>query len=332
MKRSMRIVCVSVAMALSPLAAAQTAGDVDALATSLDATAASRGQTLVAGKIASNFTALAGSEKNALALVNALRNGTNATLTYPAAPSTTGTPPPSTAGTPPPVTTGTPPPVTTTYDPPTGKMGWGNVKIALALAQASLASVGITKPTAAQLQAALNGGDVTVKNADGTTTTTTLKGVLQMRASGMGWGQIAQAGGTKLGPVVSGLKMAHSKIAALPTTTATTSGTSVAGPKASLSAKGITTATGAGVSASPGKDGARGIVTASGGSAGSPHGNAYGRGIVTATGSASPVGAATHGPGQGVVTATGGGAGSVTTAQGNAGNHGKPEGKGKSGG
>ena len=27
-----------------------------------------------------------------------------------------------------------------------------------------------------------------------------------MRADGMGWGQIAQASGTKLGPVVSGIK------------------------------------------------------------------------------------------------------------------------------
>src|SRR5260221_7443773 len=143
MKRSMRILCVSVMMALSPLAGAQTASDVDSLAKTLDATAANRGQTLVAGKIASNFTSLAGSDKNALALVNALRTGTNATLTYPA-PATTGT----TTGTTPPPATGTPPPASTTvtYDPPTGKMGWGEVKIALALAQASLASAGITKP------------------------------------------------------------------------------------------------------------------------------------------------------------------------------------------
>jgi hypothetical protein len=78
--------------------------------------------------------------------VTALRNGTSATLT------TTTTPTGSTT----PVTT------TTTVDVPTKPMGWGNVKIALALAQKTLLAAGITQPTPAQLQAALNGGDVTV--------------------------------------------------------------------------------------------------------------------------------------------------------------------------
>jgi hypothetical protein len=320
---------MSVMIALSPLAGAQTASDVDSLATTLDATAANRGQAQVAGKIAANFTSLAGSDKNALALVNALRNGTNATLTYPA-PTTTGAGTGTTTGTTPPATT------TTTYDPPTGKMGWGNVKIALALAQYSLASAGITHPTAAQLQAALNGGDVTVTNADGTTTTTTLKGVLQMRADGMGWGQIAQANGTKLGPVVSGLKMANTKIAALPPTNTTTSTpASVATSKSTLASKGITTAAGSSVSPSHGNGGSQGLVTANGASAGTSHGNAYGRGIVTAAGGGATAGAtvaANHGQGAGVVTAAGGAATSITTAQGNSGSHGKPENKGKGGG
>ena len=320
MKRSMHVLCVSLMIALSPLALAQApAGDVDTLAKTLDATAANRGQTQVAGRIASSFPNLAGSESNLLALVNALRNGTNATLTY----TTPATTPGGTATT-----------TTLTYDPPTGKMGWGNVKIALALAQDSLARLGITNPTAAQLQAALNGGSVTVKNADGTMTTTTLKGVLQMRADGMGWGQIAQASGTKLGPVVSGLKTTHEKIAALPKTTSTASTTSTATSTAGVgtskgvaaSSKGIVTA--AGVSASPSQS--RGAAS----SAGAP-----GRGMVTAAGGGASLGATTsasHGHGAGVVTATGGAASGVTTAAG-AGNgtgsdKGKGHGNGKGGG
>ena len=295
MKRNIRVLCISVMLALAPAAMAQKA----------------TGQALVAGKIAANFTNLAGSDSNALALVNALRTGTNATLTYPA-PATTGT---TTTG-----TTTTPSTTTVTYDPPTGKMGWGNVKIALALAQASLANAGITNPTADQLQAALNGGDVTVTNADGTTTTTTLKGVLQMRASGMGWGQIAQANGTKLGPVVSGVKMAKA-----PATSGASTPTSVAAPKSMGAPAGITTAAG----------GSSGVVSAGGSGAHSPQGKAFGQGIVTAAGGGASFGASTaasHGHGAGVVTASGGAATSVTTAQGNSGNHGKPDGKGKGGG
>ena len=320
MKRSMHVLCASLMIALSPLAGAQTStSDVDTLATTLDATAANRGQTLVATRIASSFSSLTGSDSNSLALVNALRTGTNATLTY----TTPATTPGGTATT-----------TTATYDPPTGKMGWGNVKIALALAQDSLARLGITNPTADQLQAALNGGSVTVKNPDGTTTTTTLKGVLQMRADGMGWGQIAHASGTKLGPVVSGLKTTQAKIAALPkktsTSTTTTTATSTAGVGTSkgvaASSKGIVTA--AGVSTSPSQS--RGAAS----SAGAP-----GRGMVTAAGGGASLGATTaasHGPGSGVVTATGGAATSVTTAagagNGNGSDKGKGHGNGKGGG
>ena len=307
MKSTMRVLSASLIIALSPIAVAEaTTGEVETVAATLDATAAIRGQGLVAGKIASNFTNLAGSDKNALALVNALRNGTDATLTY-SAPAAGGTTTATTGGSTSPGGTTT----TTTYDPPTGKMGWGNVKIALALAQDSLARAGITKPTAEQLQAALNGGDVTVKNADGTTTTTTLKGVLQMRASGMGWGQIAQASGTKLGPVLSSLKMANSKIAALPATTSTTpTGAATAKNVVAPTSKGITTAAGASAPATHGKGVSSGVVTAAGGAANSSHGNAYGRGVVTASGAA---------------------AGSISTAQGDNGN-GKSNTKGKGGG
>ena len=71
---------------------------------------------------------------------------------------------------------------TETFTPPTGKMGNGNIDNALALAQAALEKKGITNPTPAQLEAAV-------------------MDILKMRASGQGWGQIAQAKGFKLGDV-----------------------------------------------------------------------------------------------------------------------------------
>lgn len=101
------------------------------------------------------YTGLAGSPDNARALVTGLRDGTDIKLVY--------------AGTP------------LTLDPPTGKMGNGNVNIALALTEASLKDT--AKPTAQQFQAALNG-------------------VLEQRASGRGWGEIAHSLGFKLGEVV----------------------------------------------------------------------------------------------------------------------------------
>ena|SRR5688572_11257577 len=84
---------------------------------------------------------------------------------------------------------------TVNIEPPTARMGYGNIDLALALAQASLGEHNISQPTPEQLRAALLGGDVT--RADGVTAT--LPGVLDMRAGGMGWGEIAQALGFKLG-------------------------------------------------------------------------------------------------------------------------------------
>jgi hypothetical protein len=66
-------------------------------------------------------------------------------------------------------------------DPLTGKMGNGSVNITLALTEASLKD--IAKPTARQFEAALTG-------------------VLQRRANGAGWGNIAQELGFKLGDVM----------------------------------------------------------------------------------------------------------------------------------
>src|SRR4051812_5677384 len=123
----LRIIVAATLIALSPAA---FAGD--------------DGGAKPASKIASSFVALAGSKQNAVVLVNGLRNGTPVVLQDP--PSTTGT--------------GTTSSSTTTITPATGHMGWGNVRIALALAEHTLAVNGITKPTPEQLNAALNGGDI----------------------------------------------------------------------------------------------------------------------------------------------------------------------------
>ena len=66
----------------------------------------------------------------------------------------------------------------------------------------ALNQAGISNPTGAQLQAALQGGSVTT--ADGNTVT--FAGVLQQRANGVGWGRIAQSYGTTMGAVNRGIK------------------------------------------------------------------------------------------------------------------------------
>lgn len=121
------------------------------------------------GQLVERYTALAGSKENASSLVTGLRDGKEVTLT---------------SGQ-----------TTETFTPSTGQMGYGNIDNALALAEASLKQNGITNPTPAQLEAALMGGKITLASGK----TVELQGILQMRASGMGWGQIANSMGFKLG-------------------------------------------------------------------------------------------------------------------------------------
>jgi hypothetical protein len=143
-------------------------------------------------RLASTYTTFAGSTTNSQALVDGLRNGGPITLST--------TVPPSSAG-------GTATTTTTTFQPATGKMGYGNVNIALALARDELSKLGITDPTAAEIEAVLNGGAITL--ADGSTQT--LQGVLALRAQGEDWGQIANGLGVKLGAVVSASKTDHAQ-------------------------------------------------------------------------------------------------------------------------
>lgn len=181
-----------------------------------------------AAKLSAEYSTFAGSVGNADALVAGLRDGTEVTLAgSPAAPSVS-------------------------FSPATGKLGYGNINIALSLAKADLAKQGITNPTPSQLAAALNGGLVTTA-----TGTVTMAGVLAQRQAGLGWGQIANAMGVKLGSLVSASK------------------TDKAGPKAERVAKGDAAAKSGQDHANSGKGGAGGN---SGGGGGNGGGNGGGGG------------------------------------------------------
>ena len=117
-------------------------------------------------QLAERYTTLAGSKRNATSLVTGLREGKEVKLTR-------GT-------------------SSETFTPPTGKMGYGNVDTALALAEASLKEHGITRPTPAQLE-------------------TSLMNILKMRADGKGWGQIAHALGFKPGDVKRSERVAQTE-------------------------------------------------------------------------------------------------------------------------
>ena len=117
----------------------------------LAATAQSKDQ------LVEKYKTFAGSEDNSKALVDGLRSGEPLKLSDGK--------------------------TTLTYDPPTGKMGNGNVNIALSLAEADLKKQGISNPTPQQLK-------------------TELDKILQQRAEHKGWGQIAQSMGFKLGDVM----------------------------------------------------------------------------------------------------------------------------------
>jgi hypothetical protein len=125
-------------------------------------------------RLADKYDRFAGSERNARELVEGLRNDERIDL------SRNGK--------------------TTSFTPATGKMGWGNVEHALALAKSSLADHGIHNPSPEQIKAALNGGSITTKSGRHVV----LPGVLKLRASGMGWGQIAHKLDVKLGDVKHG--------------------------------------------------------------------------------------------------------------------------------
>jgi hypothetical protein len=200
---------------------------------------------------------------------------------------------------------------TSTEALPTGKMGYGNVRISLALAQESLRQQGIMQPTSQELHTALAGGEMVPGDPNSTTS-----GILQMRADGMGWGQIAQKYNVKLGQLMSGKQPASTATTSTTTTSTTSKGMASANGKSSA----ISTGKGNGKTFSGGESQETGIVSASGRGAGNSsssvsHGS---RGIVSGSGRS-------VGHTSGVITGAGNGHqyGASASGHGNVGGHGK---------
>jgi len=78
-------------------------------------------------QLVKQYSDFAGSDANSRSLVDGLRSGKEVKLTDGK--------------------------TTTTFTPPTGKMGNGNIKIALALAEADLKKQGVSDPTPEQIKA-----------------------------------------------------------------------------------------------------------------------------------------------------------------------------------
>jgi hypothetical protein len=146
-----------------------------------------------ADQLAVKYEAFAGSPANAAALVSGLRNGTEIEL-GPVESGVSTTPAPGglllPAGLLP------PPPAGAQCTPNTGSMGYGNVDIALSLAKSALAAINIVEQPSGATQrrvlpadicAALVGDYVTPPGK----ARIKLTGVLELRAQGLGWGEIA---------------------------------------------------------------------------------------------------------------------------------------------
>lgn len=286
MKISVIVLAVGLVAAAPGLSGAQTAADLNGQVATMNELTANPGQSNVVGKISNDFSSFLGADANTV--VTGLRNGTPITLT-----SMTPNPTP-----------GQPPiPTTTVITPPTGQMGYGNVYISLALARQQLSTLGINQPTPQQLQAALTGGTITQTGANGAITTTNLQGVLTMRSQNMGWGQIAQQFGTKLGPVMSSMKSANKSFAATANASAKGAGSSSAGKNSGIVSAGGKAHGSSAQGETSGKGSSDGIVSA----AGKGSGNAYGQsrsGIVSASGSSA-------GSNGGIVSAGGSGKGAT---------------------
>lgn len=250
------IVAAAIACAWAPAAAqAQTATPAPPTASTTTATAAvtptatatttvtptRETESAYVARLQARYPTLA-SQSNLESLVHGLRTGSAITLTG----STTGTPGTTTAA--------------TTFTPPTRPMGYGNITRAMTLATRQLAAAGITDPTPQQLQAALMGGSVTTPAG-----TAEMKGVLQLRSSGMGWGKIAHTVGVAPGMGSAATAAPGTRPGTAPTGITTAAGASAvaAGTKAQgrphaaeIRGRGIVTAAGTGVSTAQYRNGA----------------------------------------------------------------------------
>lgn len=120
---------------MTPRALAASLAAALALAANAMAATAPSSET---GRLTTQYTDWAGGKPNAEAIVTGLRNGSPITL----------------------VTSGSDHSVSIAGFTPSAPMSYGSVSSSLAAAQRSLARMGITRPTAEQIQAALIGGEI----------------------------------------------------------------------------------------------------------------------------------------------------------------------------
>ena len=180
-----QITLLSAALTLTLLAAAPAAAQ-DTGTTTETEIETSQGSTVPRDRLVDRYADAAGSEAAAEGLVTSLRNGDDLTVAQ-----TTTTTTTNADGT----TTTTTSTADVVIENPNGPMGWGEVDKALGIAQALVDGEKFTN-----LGDAL-AGTADITNADGTVTAGT-DGILQLRADGMGWGQIAKEYEFKLGSVI----------------------------------------------------------------------------------------------------------------------------------
>lgn len=177
-KRKASILLIASSLLMLPVAATAQSEKGAGMTT----TTASKGGAVTAAGLIERYGTLAGSPENAKSLVNGLRSKSEVTLTGPAV-----MPPNckfrcSNSGT-----------ITVKFVPATEPMGWGNVDIALALLEAQLNDKAVGTPKPEHVKAGLQGE--LLKTPSGNLT---FEGILKLRASGMGWGEIAQMLGFQL--------------------------------------------------------------------------------------------------------------------------------------
>ena len=190
--------CISMGMAVATAeetTTVVTTGDDTVTDTVVETSTIGR-STNVESKLSAEFSEFLGGEENAASVVEGLRTGKafeldevqhtedggGATTTGGVTTADTGT-----------QTGGADTAPETPTDLPTGTMGYGNVRLTLRLAEAELANAGITNPTNEQLSAMLLGGEI-----DGVH----YEGILNQRAAGEGWGQIAKSYDFKVGQLM----------------------------------------------------------------------------------------------------------------------------------
>jgi len=165
-KRNASILLIASSLLLLPAAATAQSDNSGGVTP----TTAGHGKAVTPAALVERYSGLAGSPENAKSLVNGLRTQSEVVLV-------------GAAVVPPGCRFKCPTTETIRFMPQTEPMGLGNVDIALALLEADLKEKQVTSPKPRHIKAGLVGEPVSDM---------TFEGILKLRASGMGWGEIAK--------------------------------------------------------------------------------------------------------------------------------------------